>query len=498
MSNDFSQAAKRARRSPRASVALVSVLAVVSAALVSVLTPTTAQAATPPATVPIVVSGDALAGLTLSSLGVSPPFNPDIHDYAIRCQAARNDTTLHLSAAPGGSITVDGSSGASLNVAIGLWVNQALVVTATDPDLPSGPPTEYWLRCLPHDFPELDVVDAGTASPGWYFTGNIVPASNGAPSDYYAMILDEHGTPVWYQQVPTGPINTRLLPGNVVAWAPSLGPGFGTNAAGAYTLFDLDTKTYSALPAPIQPTDAHELIQLPNGHRVLIATPVRSGFDLSGLGSVFDSTHSIVDCLVEEVDGSGGLVWQWRMSDHVGVDEAEVTPRILGAPRTVNGTSVADVFHCNSADIDTNGDLLVSARHLNAVFKVNRATGTIIWKVGGTASNHDNAKILTVQNDPESPFSGQHDARFRPNGNISIYDNHTNGTGPATARSTRLTSTREPRRWCGNTLRPTGFPRTRPGASDAPPTGATTSSDGGSNPATGSLRSTQRDRCSWP
>ncbi len=366
-------------------------------------------------------------GLTLNPRIVTPRFSPDIRDYAVRCRARVNLTTLRLRARTNGVISVDGATGHVLDLPLALVENQALVVQAPDPVLPSGPPVEYWFRCLPRDFPELRVAaDSGTAPPGWYLTANV---STSAGSAYHAMVLNEHGTPVWYR--PERAINTKLLPGNIIAWAPDLGPGFGADPNGAYTLFHLGTMKTSFFPAPIQPTDQHELVQLGNGHRLLLGTPLRTGLDLSVLGSRFATTHAIVDCVVEETDASGALVWEWRMSEHVDIAESKTTPRLHTTPVNVNGTSAADVYHCNSVEVGPSGNVLISSRHTSAVYLVDKTTGGIIWKLGGTPSNHDHAQILTIQSDPGGTISGQHDARFRPNGNVTLYDDHTGMTGPA-------------------------------------------------------------------
>jgi hypothetical protein len=421
-------------RKPRvfgAAKVAVTVLVLVAANLVGAVSPNAAQAAIP-TTVSVVVSGDALQGLTLTPLNVAPTFAPDIHDYSVRCQAGVNLATLTLTATTNGSISISDpssdASGHSVSLPETLVENQALVVQAPDPAQPSGPPVQYWVRCLPHDFPALHVDESGTAPPGWYLTGNLTTSATSAT---YAMILDEHGTPVWYQPAPGGAINTELLPNDTIAWAPALGPGFGANPNGAYTLYHLDTNSKSSVAAPVPPTDPHELLQLGNGDRMMIATPLRSGFDLSALGAAFATTNTIVDCVVEEIDPNGALVWQWRMSDHVGIDEALTTPRLLNAPSDVNGTSAADVYHCNSLEVDPSGNVLISSRHTSAVYLVDKTSGAIVWKMGGTGSNHDNAQILTIQNDPEGMFSGQHDARLHSNGDVSVYDDHTGATDAA-------------------------------------------------------------------
>jgi hypothetical protein len=42
------------------------------------------------------------------------------------------------------------------------------------------------------------------------------------------MILNSNGTPVWYQGAPGAAINVELTGNNTIAWAPSLGPGVGS------------------------------------------------------------------------------------------------------------------------------------------------------------------------------------------------------------------------------------------------------------------------------
>jgi hypothetical protein len=91
------------------------------------------------------------------------------------------------------------------------------------------------------------------------------------------------------------------------------------------------------------------------------------------------------------------------------------------------------VFHLNSIDVDASGNLLVSSRNTDAVYYVERATGKIAWKLGGTATNKDGAQIIRVTGDPETSFGRQHDARFQPGGHVSMFDDHTDLPGTARA-----------------------------------------------------------------
>jgi len=70
--------------------------------------------------------------------------------------------------------------------------------------------------------------------------------------------------------------------------------------------------------------------------------------------------------------------------------------------------------------------LLISFRHLDAVYKIDHTTGNVIWVLGGESSS------FTYTNDVG--HSGQHDARKLSNGNISLFDNTNNHPPPHRSR----------------------------------------------------------------
>ena len=237
----------------------------------------------------VTVSGASLSDVTVGApLSLTPAFSPLITDYALRCGAGTNRVTFGFTGS-GGPITVGTNqqasvvSGNDVNVSLNLVPNQAAVIYAPNPADAGLGQTEYWVRCLPPDFPALQVNAAGPSSPGWtpgyYFTGNITSGD----SAYYAMVLDGNGTPVWYQKLPAangGAVNVEPLGGDTIAWTGIYGTGTSGNA---YTGFNLDTQTASSLPAAVSPTDVHELDLLPNGDRMMISSPLES-LDLSALG----------------------------------------------------------------------------------------------------------------------------------------------------------------------------------------------------------------------
>ena len=129
------------------------------------------------------VAGSSLAGVTASSpYALSPSFSPNTNDYVIDCASGINQVTLTLTG-NGGPITAfsnqQGSSvsGNSVSLTMSLVPNQAVVIYAPGPGEHGNPPVQYWIRCLPPDFPVLQVNATGPSNPEWtpgyYFTGNI-------------------------------------------------------------------------------------------------------------------------------------------------------------------------------------------------------------------------------------------------------------------------------------------------------------------------------------
>jgi arylsulfotransferase ASST len=357
------------------------------------------------------VTGAALGNITSSPLSIAPTFAPATTDYVWRCLSGINSVQLTLAAVSGGTITVGGRHGSSLSIDESLIENQALIISAPDPSA-TRPPIQYWIRCLPHDFPELSVTRPGTPPPGWYLTGNVFPGPTGGA---YAMVLDANGTPVWYRD-PAGDqaINVTPLGDGTIAWDGNANPGYP-----AFEDYDLSSGATRWTAAPTLPTDFHEIYRMSNGELMMLSNPWKQGVDMTWAGG--SASANIVDCVLQEVDANYQIVWQWRASDHVSVTESTHPNSFVAF-----GFVVYDPFHCNSIDTDpASGDILLSARHTDAVYRINKTSGTIAWKLGGNSISESGSQTITIAGDPQGAFHAQHDARFQPNGDISLYDNQT-------------------------------------------------------------------------
>jgi hypothetical protein len=90
-----------------------------------------------------------------------------------------------------------------------------------------------------------------------------------------------------------------------------------------------------------------------------------------------------------------------------------------------------DITHWNSIEA-AGGSVIASFRNLDAVYKIDKSSGAIVWKLGGTTTS----KSLSVTGDPHSYTLGaQHDARLLSDGTVTVFDNRTGlNSGPEAVR----------------------------------------------------------------
>ncbi|MGH9047629.1 MAG: arylsulfotransferase family protein, partial [Acidimicrobiales bacterium] len=106
---------------------------------------------------------------------------------------------------------------------------------------------------------------------------------------------------------------------------------------------------------------------------------------------------------------------------HVALAESYASPSAIPA----NGGEY-DFFHANSIDVDTDNNLLISSRNTWAVYKIERRTGSVIWRLNGKRSD------FTMGSG--SRFEFQHDAKHFGNGQLTVFDD---GGSPNVALSSR-------------------------------------------------------------
>ncbi len=403
--------------------------------------------------VQVVTKGSALRDLDIAGVEVWPEFTPQGRDYALECVAGTNPVTYSLTPHRNSTASIDGApAGPGVAAALQLSADDITTIAVATP---GEPVATYSFRCLPADFPRLTIDRPGEPTPGWYLTG----FEGGAGARSFLSILDERGAPLWYQPTNLFPINAQRLSDGTIMYDPAEANGYGVGAAETAKIISLDGTVVDEVTTddPVAfPLDHHEHIERPGGW-TLLSYPLIAGQDLSVLGPAFCTTENAVGATIREVADNGTLEWAWDTSDHFDIAEVQFPQRFQNYPappdRGCPGADPAvypgevDLFHLNSVDRLAGvggGDYVVSARHLDAVFRINRtadadfAEGEVEWilssapATGPVVPNKGGAIRLEVLNDPLGGPRRPHDARL--DGNVlTLFDNRTLLAGPARA-----------------------------------------------------------------
>ncbi len=341
---------------------------------------------------------------------LSPSFKSTIYDYAVRCSGSATTT---IATTGTGTVTIGGKSYRQPAVVkASLKVNQAVYVSEGGHN--------YTIRCLPADFPTYKVTIDGTPQAHGYL---VAPTGGGGgPASDYVIAFDNHGVPVWWYQDTSSPINAAFYgPGQIGWWT---GDAF---TGGVYTIRNLDGAVETTVGTPGTGLDLHDFQVLPNGDYLTIKD-VSSTTDLSSWG--LSSTAAVVDDVIIELNPQGQVVWSWDTLAHI-----DLATENANWHDVVNWPNLGlNAIHMNSIQ-EVGNQIIMSARDLDAVYDIDKTTGNIIWKLGGTTTPQS---LTVVGNTYPQVFSAQHDARRLADGSITVQDNASQETGAAT-RALRFT-----------------------------------------------------------
>jgi arylsulfotransferase ASST len=381
------------------------------------------RAACAAAAVAALAPAQALAAVHITAKpGLKPSFKTGITDYVSKCSAGK---PLQLTIDAGGdTVSVDSAPprSGSFTKSVALKGGQATELVVRS----GGNTTRHHVRCLTSSFPYWKFERPGTPRAQWYLFAPSTSDGRGPYNDY-VIIMNGRGVPVWWRRATPSPFNSLLLPNGDVGWTRWYGDPFGMRDSSAWELRRLDGTLVRTLKTPGTPTDTHDMQPLPNGNFLLITYRLRAPVNLapwgvSGNGGVFDGE-------IDEIDPTGTVVWAWSSKDHV--EPSETTTHPPPARGRPDGRQGFDVFHLNSVALDAQGGLVISARHTDSLYRIERPSGTISWKLGGTKT----PESLKIIGDPKSPsLAKQHDARVLPDGTITVYDNRSKVSSPRAVR----------------------------------------------------------------
>ncbi len=243
--------------------------------------------------------------------------------------------------------------------------------------------------------PQLIVTAFNNPSGGDLYLSNFIFSVN--PYDKFLITADNRGTITYSKPVNTRTTDFRKQPNDLLTYYTGTkyyADDFQHNLVDSFECGNGYT------------TDNHELRIDENGHAFLISYDPEI-VDMSQVVPGGNPNATVYGIIIQEIDADKNVVFQWRSWDHFAITDA--THENLTA-------AIVDYVHTNAIEIDNDGALMISSRHLSEITKISRETGDIIWRMGGIHNE------FTFINDAIG-FSYQHYIRRIPNGNITLYDN---------------------------------------------------------------------------
>lgn len=244
---------------------------------------------------------------------------------------------------------------------------------------------------------------SGTLPQGYYFMTPYKINQQQQGSKFPLMVFNEMGEVVFYQYVELAS-DFKIHKNGIISYASKSKIYFLKDNFVVYDSIECINKVK---------TDPHDFLILNNGHYLLLGYEFKTRnyrkHKIFLKNKTRGSRYAKVKYgVIQEFDEQKKLVFNWstaRLFNGYGVD-----------PFYLYDSLNVDLTHLNSVDIDDNGDMIVSSKYFNEVFKLQKSDSQVVWRMGGKKNG------ITFLND-NVPFLGQHDARFTGTNTFSIFDN---------------------------------------------------------------------------
>ncbi|MEW6193577.1 MAG: aryl-sulfate sulfotransferase [Bacteroidota bacterium] len=263
---------------------------------------------------------------------------------------------------------------------------------------------------IPSDFPQIEIKNINNNAPGYVFitTSSIVEGVG-----YYLTMIKDDGTPYYYKKFDNHfPADFKMQPNGFLSYADMQNDYF--YAGGGEAVHILMDSSYAVVDSFKMGNgyvaDGHDFLLLPNGHALMFAYDLQQ-VDMSALVPGGKPNAYVAGSVIQEVDVEGNVVFQWRSWDHVQITESYFNLTL----------AAFDPIHANSIEFTSDGNILASFRNISQVIKINRATGEMIWRLGGK----ENEFTFINEHAENAPlyFSRPHGVSELNNGNITLFDN---------------------------------------------------------------------------
>lgn len=268
--------------------------------------------------------------------------------------------------------------------------------------------------------------NAPGVSPGLIFVAPYAFSGDAIYGQPGALILHNDGNPCWFRPLSSPNLmNTdfrvQRLNGKPVLtfWQGTLAtpprytnaPGGSSEPGSCYYILDNTYQVIRTVKARRGFTsDIHEFLLTPHNTALLLSTKAVP-MDLTSYGG--PQNGYVQDFAIQEIDlSTNKLLFFWNALEHI-----PLTDSFEPASTASDSNNIWDAYHLNSISLtEDKSDILVSGRNTWTIYRINKPTGNIVWRLGGKQNNFTIGKGAS--------FSWQHDARFLPNSVISLFDDN--------------------------------------------------------------------------
>ena len=293
----------------------------------------------------------------------------------------------------------------------------------------------YLVRTLPEEFPTINFENTTQVDKDLFYYTNFYPTTavdyrKNIPEEKqfgsYVVKFDHQGNVVFYQRNKEAElVNFNRWEDDITGekgyyyFVETKTPGFGHRSykRGEYVILDdnfqeIDRvkpqKTMQHNTDDLK-TEMHDFVFLEKGHYIMSDYVPREHN-----GSTVIDTY-----LQEQVDGE--VVWEWSSNaDPLFADVYNKDISSFEVIPSAGGSHAIDGIHTNSVFIDpTDGNIILSNRNIDAITKIDKLTGKVIWVMGG---EHNQFDLQEAEG-----FNRQHHARINDKGQIMFYDNNSEG-----------------------------------------------------------------------
>ena len=241
--------------------------------------------------------------------------------------------------------------------------------------------------------------------------GVVLTDAHSGPAQQGPLIFDSNGQLVWFKPLPKGlrAFNLRVQSYKgqpVLTWFQ--GAVVSAHGVGHYEIYDQHYRQIAQVHGGNgYHGDLHEFMLTDQGTAMFTCYGKAIGHLPAGRGT---RRGPYFYGVIQEVDvATGKVLFQWRSDHHIGFGASYM--RVPTKP----GNSW-DYFHINSICIDpADQNLIISSRNTWAVYKIDRKSGKVLWKLGGKDGN--------FKMGPHTHFAFQHHVTLHPGGILTIFDN---------------------------------------------------------------------------